>query len=127
MTDISDEQILDCFVRTKADGQKAYMVAVGRAVLALQPSTSAGWKLVPIEPTAEMCSAARAVPEPVKPYPQHFHLIWDAMIAASPSPVTAAREQEGRMPIPKDENEARLMVKLGSMYLNGTTKSGEGE
>lgn len=43
-----------------------------------------GWKLVPVEPTPEMCKAARAVPEPNKPYPAHFHLIWDAMLAASP-------------------------------------------
>ena len=31
----SDEQILDCFSRTKADGQGAYMIAVGRTILAL--------------------------------------------------------------------------------------------
>jgi hypothetical protein len=44
----------------------------------------AGFVLVPLEPTQEMCIAARAVPEPVKPYPTHFHLIWDAMLAAAP-------------------------------------------
>src|SRR5574341_1598278 len=57
--------------------------AAEAALSAQQPQE--GWVSVPREPTPEMCRAARSVPEPVKPYPPHFHLIWAAMIAAAPS------------------------------------------
>ena len=68
-----------------------------------QPSVPEGWKLVPIEPTAEMCLAARQVPEPNKPYPPHFHLIWDAMLAAA---LTAAKQaQPERAPLSDAELE----------------------
>ena len=46
----------------------------------------AGWKLVPVNPTPEMWKAAKSVPDPNPPYPPHYGLVWDAMLAASPTP-----------------------------------------
>ena len=42
-----------------------------------------GWKAVPVNPTPEMWKAAKTVPDPNPPYPR---LVWDAMLAASPTP-----------------------------------------
>ena len=63
-----------------------------RAVLAkwgTQPQAGAvpqGWKAVPVNPTPEMWKAAKTVPDPNPPYPPHYGLVWDAMLAASPTP-----------------------------------------
>lgn len=45
-----------------------------------------GWKAVPVNPTPEMWKAAKSVPDPNPPYPPHYGLVWDAMLAASPTP-----------------------------------------
>ena len=53
-----------------------------------QPQTRAvpqGWKAVPVNPTPEMWKAAKTVPNPNPPYPPHYSLVWDAMLAAAPS------------------------------------------
>lgn len=57
------------------------MLATAQAADIVPP----GYVVVPVEPTWAMCEAAKKVPEPNKPYPVHFHLIWDAMIAAAQS------------------------------------------
>ncbi len=63
-----------------------------RAVLAkwgTQPQAGAvpqGWKAVPVNPTPEMWKAAKSVPDPNPPYPPHYGLVWDAMLAATPTP-----------------------------------------
>ena len=44
-----------------------------------------GWKAVPVNPTPEMWKAAKTVPDPNPPYPPHYGLVWDAMLAAAPS------------------------------------------
>ena len=46
----------------------------------------AGWKLAPVNPTPEMWKAAKTVPDPNPPYPPHYGLVWDAMLAATPTP-----------------------------------------
>ena len=54
-----------------------------------QPQAGAvpqGWKAVPVNPTPEMWKAAKSVPDPNPPYPPHYGLVWDAMLAASPTP-----------------------------------------
>ena len=67
-------------------------VEFARAVLAkwgTQPQAGAvpqGWKAVPVNPTPEMWKAAKSVPDPNPPYPPHYGLVWDAMLAASPTP-----------------------------------------
>jgi hypothetical protein len=67
-------------------------VEFARAVLAkwgTQPQAGAvpqGWKAVPVNPTPEMWKAAKTVPDPNPPYPPHYGLVWDAMLAASPTP-----------------------------------------
>lgn len=70
-----------------------------RAALAAK-AVPARWKLVPVDPTPKMWAAARAVPEPVKPYPMHYALVWDAMLdAAPPAPApeaTPAQAQQAR-------------------------------
>ena len=55
-----------------------------RALYAAPPTAPAGWKLVPVNPTPEMWKAAKSVPDPNPPYPPHYGLVWDAMLAASP-------------------------------------------
>ena len=54
-----------------------------------QPQAGAvpqGWKAVPVNPTPEMWKAAKSVPDPNPPYTPHYGLVWDAMLAASPTP-----------------------------------------
>lgn len=54
-----------------------------------QPQAGAvpqGWKAVPVNPTPEMWKAAKTVPDPNPPYPPHYGLVWDAMLAATPTP-----------------------------------------
>ena len=70
----------------------ASLAKFARAVLAkwgTQPQAGAvpqGWKAVPVNPTPEMWKAAKSVPDPNPPYPPHYGLVWDAMLAASPTP-----------------------------------------
>ena len=74
----------------KETNDTARMIA--RAVLAkwgTQPQAGAvpqRWKAVPVNPTPEMWKAAKTVPDPNPPYPPHYGLVWDAMLAASPTP-----------------------------------------
>ena len=62
-----------------------------------QPQAGAvpqGWKAVPVNPTPEMWKAAKSVPDPNPPYTPHYGLVWDAMLAASPTPTpTPTAEQ----------------------------------
>jgi hypothetical protein len=59
---------------------------------ALRGAVPAGLKLVPVEPTSDMWKAARAVPESCPPYPPHYGLIWDAMLAAAPQPAQGEKQ-----------------------------------
>ena len=60
--------------------------AGGVQALSAAPAVPAGWKAVPVNPTPEMWKAAKTVPDPNPPYPPHYGLVWDAMLAASPTP-----------------------------------------
>ena len=60
--------------------------AVGAGGVQALSAAPAGWKLVPVNPTPEMWKAAKSVPDPNPPYPPHYGLVWDAMLAASPTP-----------------------------------------
>ena len=72
--------------------QRGYMdgMAKGRRDAEAAPQQEAGavpqgWKAVPVNPTPEMWKAAKTVPDPNPPYPPHYGLVWDAMLAAAPS------------------------------------------
>ena len=73
-------------------GMDDFLRAFSSAVLAkwgTQPQAGAvpqRWKAVPVNPTPEMWKAAKTVPDPNPPYPPHYGLVWDAMLAASPTP-----------------------------------------
>lgn len=56
------------------------------------PDLPAGWKAVPVNPTPEMWKAAKSVPDPNPPYPPHYGLVWDALLAASPTPKAAQHQ-----------------------------------
>ena len=58
----------------------------GVQALCAAPAVPAVWKAVPVNPTPEMWKAAKTVPDPNPPYPPHYGLVWDAMLAASPTP-----------------------------------------
>ena len=75
-------------------GPLAYVLHGWRAaVTALRTQQPAGWKAVPVNPTPEMWKAAKTVPDPNPPYPPHYGLVWDAMLAASPTPPAPAEQQ----------------------------------
>ena len=70
-----------------------------------QPQAGAvpqGWKAVPVNPTPEMWKAAKSVPDPNPPYPPHYGLAWDAMLAASPTPT--AEQQAAPKAAPVEQN-----------------------
>ena len=69
--------------RTEAARKAVIEALSGVQALSAAP---AGWKLVPVNPTPEMWKAAKSVPDPNPPYPPHYGLVWDAMLAASPTP-----------------------------------------
>ena len=97
MTEPTDDE-LDAVIaeyRTRIYPQDMYPRferAIMRAAIAkwgTQPQAGAvpqGWKAVPVNPTPEMWKAAKSVPDPNPPYPPHYGLVWDAMLAASPTP-----------------------------------------
>ena len=67
------------------------------------------WKAVPVNPTPEMWKAAKTVPDPNPPYPPHYGLVWDAMLAASPTPPAeqqAAKETSGGFHVWRDISTA---------------------
>lgn len=78
-----------------------------------QPELTADWKLVPVEPTKAMYEAARRVPESVQPYPPHFSLIWDAMLAATPIPAPTVSVR----PTPIDKQSEFSRTILHTIYL----------
>lgn len=87
-----------------------------RAVLAkwgTQPQAGAvpqGWKAVPVNPTPEMWKAAKSVPDPNPPYPPHYGLVWDAMLAASPTPPAEQQAAPKAAPVePTQEMIASVM------------------
>ena len=62
-----------------------------------QPQAGAvpqGWKAVPVNPTPEMWKAAKTVPDPNPPYPPHYGLVWDAMLAATPTPPSTRKPRK---------------------------------
>ena len=72
--------------------------AVIEALSGMQAQAGAmpqGWKAVPVNPTPEMWKAAKTVPDPNPPYPPHYGLVWDAMLAASPTPPAEQQAQPG--------------------------------
>ena len=97
-------------------------VEFARAVLAkwgTQPQAGAvpqGWKAVPVNPTPEMWKAAKSVPDPNPPYPPHYGLVWDAMLAASPTP--PAEQQAEPKAAPMELNESAYQ----RGYLDGMAK-----
>ena len=85
-------------------------VEFARAVLAkwgTQPQAGAvpqGWKAVPVNPTPEMWKAAKSVPDPNPPYPPHYGLVWDAMLAASPTPPVEQQAEPKAAPMELNES-----------------------
>ena len=73
----------------------AELEAVGAGGVQALSAAPAGWKLVPVNPTPEMWKAAKSVPDPNPPYPPHYGLVWDAMLAASPTPPVEQQTQPG--------------------------------
>ena len=72
--------------RTEAARNAVIEALSGVQALSAAPAVPAGWKAVPVNPTPEMWKAAKTVPDPNPPYPPHYGLVWDAMLAASPTP-----------------------------------------
>ena len=89
-------------------------VEFARAILAkwgTQPQAGAvpqRWKAVPVNPTPEMWKAAKSVPDPNPPYPPHYGLVWDAMLAASPTP--PAEQQAASSAVLKAIREANMQL-----------------
>ena len=71
------------------------LAAVGAGGVQALSAAPAGWKLVPVNPTPEMWKAAKSVPDPNPPYPPHYGLVWDAMLAASPTPTAEQQAEPG--------------------------------
>ena len=72
-----------------------------------QPQAGAvpqGWKAVPVNPTPEMWKAAKSVPDPNPPYPPHYGLVWDAMLAASPTPPVEQQAEPKAAPMELNES-----------------------
>ena len=85
----------------KSCGAQAYAPKWNRRAVLAKWGTPApvgavpqGWKAVPVNPTPEMWKAAKTVPGPNPPYPPHYGLVWDAMLAAAPTPPTSAEGVE---------------------------------
>lgn len=90
-----------------------------------QPQAGAvpqGWKAVPVNPTPEMWKAAKSVPDPNPPYPPHYGLVWDAMLAATPTP--PAEQQAAPKAAPGVGNSG-FDYKTAADFLNGKTVSDE--
>ena len=80
-----------CNAKTEAARKAVIEALSGVQALSAAPAVPAGWKAVPVNPTPEMWKAAKTVPDPNPPYPPHYGLVWDAMLAASP---TSPAEQQ---------------------------------
>lgn len=90
-----------------------------------QPQAGAvpqGWKAVPVNPTQEMWKAAKTVPDPNPPYPPHYGLVWDAMLAASPTP--PAEQQAAPKAAPGVGNSG-FDHQTAADFLSGKTVSDE--
>ena len=68
------------------------------------------WKAVPVNPTPEMWKAAKTVPDPNPPYPPHYGLVWDAMLAASPTPTPTAEQQASPKAAPQQEAQEPVVA-----------------
>ena len=107
----------------KETNDTARMIA--RAVLAkwgTQPQAGAvpqGWKAVPVNPTPEMWKAAKTVPDPNPPYPPHYGLAWDAMLAASPTP--PAEQQAAPKAAPGEQDDHQILA-ITTAYEQGVGK-----
>ena len=75
----------DGFYNARTEAARNAVIEALSGVQALS-AAPAGWKLVPVNPTPEMWKAAKSVPDPNPPYPPHYGLVWDAMLAATPTP-----------------------------------------
>ena len=81
------------------------------------PAVPAGWKAVPVNPTPEMWKAAKTVPDPNPPYPPHYGLVWDAMLAASPTPTPTAEQQAAPKAAPGEPPGIQaLMCVISSLH-----------
>lgn len=80
--------------RTEAARNAVIEALSGVQALSAAPAVPAGWKAVPVNPTPEMWKAAKTVPDPNPPYPPHYGLVWDAMLAASPTPPAEQQAQQ---------------------------------
>lgn len=92
---------------------EAQLEAVGAGGVQALSAAPAGWKAVPVNPTPEMWKAAKSVPDPNPPYPPHYGLVWDAMLAASPTPTSPAEQQAA--PKALSQKEARELNRLRTM------------
>ena len=89
--------------KTEAARNAVIEALSGMQALSAAPAVPAGWKAVPVNPTPEMWKAAKSVPDPNPPYPPHYGLVWDAMLAAAPQPT---KPQAGAVPLTKERREA---------------------
>ena len=95
--------------RTEAARKAVIEALSGVQALSAAPAVPAGWKAVPVNPTPEMWKAAKSVPDPNPPYPPHYGLVWDAMLAASPTPPAeqqATKETSGGFHVWRDISTA---------------------
>jgi hypothetical protein len=93
----------------------AELEAVGAGGVQALSAAPAGWKLVPVNPTPEMWKAAKSVPDPNPPYPPHYGLAWDAMLAATPTPPAEQQAQPGAVYAELHEPDATT-VGLGAVW-----------
>mgnify|MGYP000582562111 CR=1 FL=1 len=94
----------------------------GVQALSAAPAVPAGWKAVPVNPTPEMWKAAKTVPDPNPPYPPHYGLVWDAMLAATPTPPA---EQQAAPKAAQGVGNSGFDHKTAADLLNNKTVSDE--
>ena len=108
--------------KTAAARQAVIEALSGVQALSAAPAVPAGWKAVPVNPTPEMWKAAKTVPDPNPPYPPHYGLVWDAMLAATPTP--PAEQQAAPKAAPGVGNSG-FDHQTAADFLNGKTVSDE--
>ena len=100
--------------KTAAARQAVIEALSGVQALSAAPAVPAGWKAVPVNPTPEMWKAAKTVPDPNPPYPPHYGLVWDAMLAASPTP-PAEQAATKAAPVTQQAGYAEV-IECGNSY-----------
>lgn len=98
--------------RTEAARKAVIEALSGVQALSAAPAVPAGWKAVPVNPTPEMWQAAKTVPDPNPPYPPHYGLVWDAMLAATPTPPVEQQAAPKAAPVELSADSLRHQNKL---------------